>query len=136
MAKSKRAKSARTLSSSNAPTLALLSIGNELLDGRVVNTNASRIAGTLHDAGFDVEETRAVPDTVEAIAEALHELAIHRHIIVTGGLGPTSDDITAVAASIAFGDPGRFNPTAEREIKRTLAKLGFPYTATQKRQAY
>lgn len=122
--------------SDHSPTIALLSIGNELLDGRVVNTNASQLAGKLHALGIDIAETRAVPDTLEAIVEALHELAIHKHVIVTGGLGPTSDDITAQAASIAFGDPCRFHPKAEQAIRTILKKLKFPFTQTQRRQAY
>ena len=117
-------------------SIALLTIGNELLDGRTINTNAAYFGESIQALGLEVIEARTVPDTLEAIGEALHELAVHTHIIVTGGLGPTSDDLTAVAAGIAFSDPCRYHAEAERDIRATLKRIGFPYTKTQKRQAF
>jgi nicotinamide-nucleotide amidase len=86
--------------------MATLSIGDELLTGEVVDTNASFIAGKLYDAGLRVERHLTVADDEKAIAAALRELAEDFDaIVVTGGLGPTPDDLTAAAAARAAGVP-------------------------------
>ena len=86
--------------------MATLSIGDELLTGEVVDTNASYIAGKLYDAGLRVERHLTVADDEEAIAAALLELAASfQAVVVTGGLGPTPDDLTAAAAARAAGVP-------------------------------
>ena len=82
--------------------MATLSIGDELLTGEVVDSNASFIAGKLYDAGLRVERHLTVADDEEAIAAALGELAAgFQAVVVTGGLGPTPDDLTAAAAARA-----------------------------------
>ena len=84
--------------------VAILSIGDELLSGEVVDTNASHIADRLYDAGIRVLKHLTVPDNEEAIVEGLHELASSSDaVVVTGGLGPTPDDYTAQAAARAAG---------------------------------
>jgi len=92
--------------------LATLSIGDELLTGEVVDTNQSLIAGRLFEAGLGVERHLTVPDDEGAIAAALVELArSFDKVIVTGGLGPTPDDLTAAAAARAAALP--LHPSAE-----------------------
>lgn len=81
--------------------IATLSIGDELLLGEIVDTNASLIAGRLFDAGLRVQRHLTVADDEEAIAAALRELAGFDAVVVTGGLGPTPDDLTAAAAARA-----------------------------------
>jgi nicotinamide-nucleotide amidase len=83
----------------------IINTGTELLLGRVTNTHLAFLAQSLFGLGLRVERQVTVPDGV-AIAEALDE-AMQRAdlIIVTGGLGPTSDDITRDAAAEAFGKP-------------------------------
>lgn len=84
--------------------IATLSIGDELLCGEVVDTNQSQIAGRLFAAGLPVARHLTVADDQEAIAAALSELAARcQAIVVTGGLGPTPDDLTAAAAARAAG---------------------------------
>lgn len=84
--------------------IATLSIGDELVTGEVVNTNASRIATLLLGRGIRVERHLTVGDDEPAIIEALNELALKSEaVIVTGGLGPTVDDVTAAAAARATG---------------------------------
>ena len=84
--------------------LATLSIGDELLTGEVVDSNASHIAGRLYDAGYRVLLHLTVADDEEAIAATLGELAAaYDAVVVTGGLGPTPDDLTAAAAARAAG---------------------------------
>ncbi|HBB69268.1 MAG TPA: damage-inducible protein CinA, partial [Geobacter sulfurreducens] len=76
--------------------IATLSIGDELLRGEVVDTNAARIAARLADAGLAVGRHLTVGDDEGEIEAALGMLApAHDAVIVTGGLGPTDDDVTA-----------------------------------------
>jgi nicotinamide-nucleotide amidase len=92
--------------------LATLSIGDELLTGEVVDTNAAQIAGRLFDLGLAAGRHLTVPDDEAAIAAALGELAgDYDAVVVTGGLGPTPDDLTAAAAARAAGVP--LEPSAE-----------------------
>ncbi len=76
-------------------TAAVLSIGDELIAGDAVDTNAPWISSRLHDLGWRVVERRTAPDDENAIANAFRELAARASVIVsTGGLGPTPDDLT------------------------------------------
>jgi len=81
----------------------IINTGTELLLGRVTNTHLGFLAQSLLGLGLRVERQVTVPDGV-AISEALHEAMARAEIIViTGGLGPTSDDITRDAVAEAFG---------------------------------
>ncbi len=73
----------------------LISIGDELLIGQVVNTNAAWLATQLNNFGFSVSRMLTVPDVKSEIIASLDE-ALQRNdlVIITGGLGPTNDDIT------------------------------------------
>ena len=85
-------------------TTAVLSIGTELTRGELVNTNAAWLGEELTKLGFDVVEHLTVDDQLDRIVTVLHRLAeTHRVVIVTGGLGPTSDDLTTAAAAKAAG---------------------------------
>lgn len=73
----------------------IINTGSELLLGRVLNTHQQWLCRELADAGYEVRRQVAIADTGEAIQEAVKEaMARAELIIVTGGLGPTSDDIT------------------------------------------
>ncbi|MFA9469855.1 MAG: competence/damage-inducible protein A [Deltaproteobacteria bacterium] len=85
-------------------TAAVLSIGTELTRGELVNTNAAWLGEELTKLGFDVVEHVTVDDHLDRIVTLTHSFAKkHRVVIVTGGLGPTSDDLTAEAAATAAG---------------------------------
>ena len=85
-------------------TVALLSIGTELLQGEIANSNAQWLGEQLTSLGFTVESIECVGDDRERLAEALERLRErHRFVIATGGLGPTSDDLTAEVAARVFG---------------------------------
>jgi molybdenum cofactor synthesis domain-containing protein len=82
----------------------ILTIGNELVSGDVPNTNASWLAKRLEPIGVRVVITAAVPDETELIVEFVNrERARVDHLLVTGGLGGTPDDITREALAAAFG---------------------------------
>jgi nicotinamide-nucleotide amidase len=83
---------------------AILSIGTELTRGELVNGNACWLAERLVEEGFTVVEHSSVPDDAERIRRTLLRLAREVAVIVcTGGLGPTSDDLTTVAVADALG---------------------------------
>jgi nicotinamide-nucleotide amidase len=83
---------------------ALLTIGNEVVSGDVVNTNAAWLAQRLEALGVQVVLAAAVPDAIETVAEFVNrERERVDHLIVTGGLGGTPDDLTREALAAAFG---------------------------------
>ena len=94
-------------SSGAAPGVFVLTVGDEILDGRIQNTNATWFGEQLRLAGIPVAESRSVPDNSSAIARALREGGEHPVVIVTGGLGPTNDDRTMESAGKAFFATGR-----------------------------
>jgi len=85
---------------------ALLTIGNEVASGDVVNTNAAWLAQRLESLGVTVAIAASMPDEIEAIADFVNrERTRVDHVIVTGGLGGTPDDLTREALAAAFGVP-------------------------------
>lgn len=104
---------------------AILSIGDELLFGEVVDTNSARIAVRLADEGIATARKLTVGDDEGAIAAALEELARgHDVVIATGGLGPTDDDVTARAAARATGRRLVLNEEAMGHLKEFFVRLG------------
>ncbi|TVQ73577.1 MAG: CinA family nicotinamide mononucleotide deamidase-related protein [Balneolaceae bacterium] len=84
---------------------AILTIGNELLNGDVVNTNASWLGQTLRGFGVPCETVLTITDRKERIIRALEELWVdHDLVIISGGLGPTRDDVTKLALLDFFND--------------------------------
>lgn len=84
--------------------IAVITVGNELLAGETVDTNATWLAQRLVARGVDVERITTVPDRVADIARVVNEYrAEYDAVVVTGGLGPTHDDCTMVAIAAAFG---------------------------------
>jgi nicotinamide-nucleotide amidase len=111
--------------SAGRKTAACLAVGSELLGEKRLDSNSLTIARTLARYGVTVEEKRVVGDSVGRVAEAIREL-FDRHdlAVVTGGLGPTADDVTRDAVARAF-DRG-IEPSAEIEgwIRDRYAELG------------
>src|SRR3954471_15153798 len=82
----------------------IITIGDELLIGQVIDTNSAWMAQELNKAGIAVNRRVAVGDSRDAIWNALDEESIHSDIIlITGGLGPTADDITKPLLTEYFG---------------------------------
>lgn len=83
-------------------TAAILSIGTEIIRGEITNTNATWLAAELTAAGFAVSAADTVGDELDRVVAMIRRLAgEHRLVIATGGLGPTTDDLTALAAARA-----------------------------------
>mgnify|MGYP000448174049 CR=1 FL=1 len=86
--------------------VALISVGDELLAGDTVNTNAAWLARQLTERGVTVDRVTAVPDRHEDIAKIVNEYrAEYDAVLVTGGIGPTHDDVTMEAVAAAVGQP-------------------------------
>ncbi len=117
-------------------TVALLSIGTELTRGEIVNTNASWLAAELTASGFNVAAAEVVPDDLEPISQAVRRLAGRfRLVVVTGGLGPTTDDLTAAAAAHAAGVPLARDESALLAIRRRVEGRGKTLNAGHEKQA-
>jgi len=84
--------------------VAVVTVGDELLSGETVNTNAAWLGRQLAERGVTVGRTTVVPDEISDIARVVNEYhAEFDAVIVTGGLGPTHDDKTIEAVAAAFG---------------------------------
>lgn len=86
------------------PTAALLVIGNEILSGKVVDTNSPFLASELRQLGVDLERILTIPDEVDLIAREVRAMSeAHDFVFTSGGIGPTHDDLTMDGIAQAFG---------------------------------
>lgn len=110
---------------SDAPTAAVLLIGNEVLSGRTKDKNLGFIADYLTALGVDLKEARVVADEMDDIVAAVNALrARYTYVFTTGGIGPTHDDITADAMGQAFGVPVDHDPRAKKILLDYFAEIG------------
>jgi len=104
--------------------ISTLSIGDELISGQVTDTNAGTIAASLLAEGLRVQRHLTVGDNEPDIMDALNDLAhISEAVIVTGGLGPTVDDLTSRAAARATGRRLVIHEEARAHTRQMLARL-------------
>ncbi|HXV20114.1 MAG TPA: CinA family nicotinamide mononucleotide deamidase-related protein [Desulfuromonadales bacterium] len=116
--------------------IAVLAVGDELLNGEMSDTNTMRIARCLGAHGLSLRESRAVADVEVDIVEALLDLARRQDlVIVTGGLGPTADDLTARAAARAFERRLILSDEALQQIREHFRRSGRPMHAGDEKQA-
>ena len=103
----------------------IIGVGTEILLGQIANSNAQWISEKLADIGVDVLHHQAVGDNVERIADAFR-LALSRAdaVIVTGGLGPTQDDITREGLAQALGVKLERHPEIEEFLHERFSQLG------------
>ena len=81
---------------------AILIIGDEILSGRTQDSNVQTIATMLAEKGIAISEVRVVPDIIDVVVAAIHDLRKYDYVFTTGGIGPTHDDKTAEAMAKAF----------------------------------
>ena len=114
----------------------IITIGDEILIGQIVDTNSAWIAARLNEAGFTVVRKLTVGDDRREIADAVEgAMRTADAVIVTGGLGPTKDDITKqTLAGIFGGEMVRDRETYERN-GRILAARGIEYNELNREQA-
>jgi nicotinamide-nucleotide amidase len=117
-------------------TAAILSIGTELTRGEIVNSNASWLSAELTGIGFEVLEAATVDDDAGRIGEALLRLAkTYAVVVATGGLGPTTDDLTSAAVAAAMGVPVVRDVGALEAIRRRFEAAGRTMSLTNEKQA-
>ena len=115
----------------------IISIGDELLIGQVVNTNASFIASRLEEAGVKVVRITTVADEHNQITEAMDEASVRADIIIlTGGLGPTRDDITKKTLCAYFNTELVYNADVFNHISELFADRGIVWNELNRQQAY
>ncbi len=116
--------------------IGVLTVGDELLSGEMADTNTWRIAQVLTAHGFELRESLTVADNESDIAEALVALSGRRDVvIVTGGLGPTTDDLTARAAAHAFGRRLVLHDEALRQVQEFFRRNGREMHPRNEKQA-
>jgi nicotinamide-nucleotide amidase len=115
----------------------ILCVGSELLLGQTIDTNAAFIATQLSRAGIDVHRKQTVGDNLERIVDCIRG-AISRAdaLIITGGLGPTTDDLTREGIAAALGVPLQHHDDLEQGLRDFFAKRNYTPGATIMRQAY
>ncbi len=115
--------------------IAILATGDEVVNGDINNSNTQEIAARLTYAGMQVRTHMAAPDTVKEIQQALtFLLKTHDALIITGGLGPTSDDLTRFALSEALNLPLQFDAGTWNEICSRLKRFGYAAPPESNRQ--
>ncbi|HWL87476.1 MAG TPA: competence/damage-inducible protein A [Polyangiaceae bacterium] len=124
------------LPSSIPMTCAVLSIGTELTRGELVNSNAAWLSAGLTDLGFEVAFGATIDDDEARIRKEIERLGQFVQVIVcTGGLGPTTDDITTLAVANLLGVPLERDEASLDHIRRRLAKFGRTVSETNSKQA-
>jgi len=114
----------------------IISIGDELLIGQVVNTNASWMATELNLSGFNVNKITTISDEKQAIIQSIDEaFASSDIILITGGLGPTNDDITKYTLCEYFDSKLIFDQESYENINKLFALRGFVITELNRKQA-
>ncbi|MCH2162139.1 MAG: CinA family nicotinamide mononucleotide deamidase-related protein, partial [Phycisphaerales bacterium] len=117
-------------------TAATISIGDELLAGETLDSNARLLARLLGEAGWRVMRHRVVADDTEAIAEEIRDAAEHVGLVlVTGGLGPTADDLAREGLAAAMVEPLVLDEEAEKTLEAFFAGRGYPMPESNRSQA-
>ena len=121
-------------SAQSVVTAAMLAIGDESLSGRTKDKNIGHLADVLTMSGIDLKEVRIVADEEDAIVEALNALrSRYDYVFTSGGIGPTHDDITADAVSVAFGLPCEHDAEALRILGDMYRAREMEFTDARKR---
>lgn len=114
----------------------ILTIGREILDGRIIDSNSAALGKKLKALGLEVRYAQRVDDDIPRIVESF-EIAEKRAdiVLVTGGLGPTQDDLTAEAFANYLGEKLEYNAEALRQVEAIFTLLNRPFNDSQKKQA-
>ncbi|AEI15762.1 competence/damage-inducible protein CinA [Flexistipes sinusarabici DSM 4947] len=115
---------------------AILAIGNEILEGSIVDSNSSFLASNISRLGVTVTSVQAVPDDFNEIVKAFdYYMETSDFVLTTGGLGPTFDDLTAEAAAQVTGVKTVFNEEVFAHIRKKLTSRNVAIKESHKRQA-
>ena len=114
----------------------IITIGDEILIGQIVDTNSVSIAKHLNKAGITVAEKLSIGDNAEQIEATLKRAHSQSQIvIITGGLGPTKDDITKHTLARIFSSPLVENKAVAEHVEKMLAVRGIAFNALNRSQA-
>ena len=114
----------------------IITIGDEILIGQIVDTNSVSIAKHLNRAGITVAEKISIGDTAEQIEQTLRRaLDSTQVVIITGGLGPTKDDITKYTLARFFDSDFRENSEVAQHVRKMLEARGIVYNELNHSQA-
>ncbi len=114
----------------------IITIGDEILIGQITDTNSKWIAEQFNEIGVSIYQITSVQDDKEHILKAIAEAEENVDIIImTGGLGPTKDDITKHTITSYFSDTLVMHPEIAEHIKHLFAKINYQYTDLDIQQA-
>ena len=114
----------------------IITIGDEILIGQILDTNSKWIAEQLNQIGISIYQITSIQDDKQHIIDALDRAKINSDIIIiTGGLGPTKDDITKHTLTEYFKDELVQNKEIETHIKALFTKIKYQYTDLDLQQA-
>ncbi|MDC0255603.1 CinA family nicotinamide mononucleotide deamidase-related protein [Bacteriovoracales bacterium] len=115
----------------------VLAIGDELLDGRVADTNTLRLADQLSFYNIRINQRTTITDDIDVIIREIKNIAERKTelCVVSGGLGPTSDDVTAEAFAALSGEELIRDEKTIQKIKQRLQQFNRPVTENQLKQA-
>ncbi|CNB43532.1 nicotinamide mononucleotide deamidase-related protein YfaY [Yersinia intermedia] len=115
----------------------MLSTGDEVLHGQIIDTNAAWLADYLFNQGLPINSRETVGDSLSALIEVLTERSqVADVLIVNGGLGPTSDDLSALAAARAAGTELVEHPEWIARMEAFFHERGRVMSATNRKQAH
>ncbi|EPK5545587.1 nicotinamide mononucleotide deamidase-related protein YfaY [Klebsiella pneumoniae] len=114
----------------------MLSTGDEVLHGQIIDTNAAWLADFFFNQGLPLTRRNIVGDDLDALVAILRERSEQADVlIVNGGLGPTSDDLSALAAATAKGEGLILHPEWLETMTRFFAERGRPMAESNRKQA-
>ena len=114
----------------------IITIGDEILIGQIVDTNSASISRKLNAIGIAISEKISIGDTKEAIVTTVKRaMQSSEVVIITGGLGPTKDDITKSTLAEMFNSAMRYDETEGEHIRTLLARRGIAFTELNRNQA-
>ena len=114
----------------------VITIGDEILIGQIVDTNTASIARRLNNIGITIAEKLSIGDSRDVILSTLRRTLTESDVvIITGGLGPTKDDITKHTLAAYFGMELKYNETEGEHVRSLLERRGIPFTELNRGQA-
>ena len=114
----------------------ILTIGDELLIGQTINTNAACIGKKLSEIGFIPNFMLTIGDSEDLILQTLNKIVPQSDIIIlTGGLGPTHDDITKKCIAKYFNDSLELNSDIYNYLVQFFQKRNFEYLQNRSKQS-
>ncbi|MBE6176201.1 MAG: competence/damage-inducible protein A [Rikenellaceae bacterium] len=114
----------------------IITIGDEILIGQIVDTNSASISRKLNAIGITIGEKISIADSREAIVTTVtRAMSESQVVVITGGLGPTKDDITKTTLAEMFNSKLRYDDKEGEHIRQLLARRNIAFTELNRSQA-